>query len=63
MNINDLENALTVLFDYRVSLNLEPTKHADEFDVDTSQCSTATQEAIDEYVDVINDGRETKLLW
>ena len=36
VKINDLENALNVLFDYRVSLSLEATDTVEEFDVDTS---------------------------
>ena len=63
VNINDLENALTTLFDYRVDLHLETEIILHPFEVDTSSCSAETQEAIDAYVDLINDGRETKALW
>ena len=36
VSINDLENALTVLFDYRVALHLETAVEVEAFDVDTS---------------------------
>ena len=36
VNINDLENALTVLFDYRGTLHLETAVAVEGFNVDTS---------------------------
>ena len=63
VNIDDIETALTTLYNYRADLHLETEINLHPFEVDASSCSAATREIIDEYVDFINDGRETKALW